>query len=355
VAAVERFYAAEEESLAQFDHLDLADQLSVVSEQESEGLDEDLEAAALGVPLVKLVNAILADAIAPALPTSTSSRNKRAWTALPGGRLLRKVMSMPKRVQARSPPVKIMSHMDISEPLEAPGREDVPCGSAGGASTCACRACPRRTGRRSCSHPGQDRATVALENLGFDEGLFTSLKEAAPAPAGHILVTGPTGSGKASTLYAPSTSSVRRRTNIVTVEDPVQTAERHQPGGVSDKAGMTFAAGLRSILARIRLRDGGEIRDLETAPDRLPGRQTGHLVLSTLHTNRRASAVNPAGGNGSSRLRRSPRRSSAVLAQRLVRQTLFLQGPAARRHRPAQGKCDLCRFSASPDVSASTS
>jgi type IV pilus assembly protein PilB len=347
VAAVERFYAAEEESLAQFEHLDLADQLSVVSEQESEGLEEDPEAAALGVPLVKLVNAILADAIrAGASDIHIEPQQKGVDLRYRVDGLLRKVMTMPKRVQSKvASRVKIMSHMDISERRKPQdGRTFLRVG--GRSFDMRVSSLPTADGEKIVLRIlAQDRATVALENLGFDEGLLVTLKELLRRPQGMILVTGPTGSGKTSTLYAALNLLKSETTNIVTVEDPVEyRLNGISQVAVSDKAGMTFAAGLRSILRQdpdvVMV---GEIRDLETAQIAFQAAQTGHLVLSTLHTNDAPSAVTrlvemgvPAYVVASSLV--------AVLAQRLVRQLCSCKDPQLDGTALPKG-CDLCRFS----------
>src|SRR6185295_17311838 len=139
----------------------------------------------------------------------------------------------------------------------------------------------------------QDRATVSLEELGFEAELLTGFRELLHRPQGMVLVTGPTGSGKTSTLYAALNRLKSETTNIVTVEDPVEyRLTGISQVAVSEKAGLTFAAGLRSILRQdpdvVML---GEIRDLETAKIAFQAAQTGHFVLSTLHTNDAAAAV----------------------------------------------------------------
>jgi type IV pilus assembly protein PilB len=348
VAAVERFYAAEEESLAQFEHLDLADQLSVVSDQEGEGSgEEDSEAAALGAPLVKLVNAILADAIrAGASDIHIEPQQKGVDLRYRVDGLLRKVMTMPKRVQSKvASRVKIMSHMDISERRKPQdGRTFLRVG--GRSFDMRVSSLPTADGEKIVLRIlAQDRATVSLENLGFDAALLAALKELLLRPQGMILVTGPTGSGKTSTLYAALNLLKSETTNIVTVEDPVEyRLSGISQVAVSDKAGMTFAAGLRSILRQdpdvVMV---GEIRDLETAQIAFQAAQTGHLVLSTLHTNDAPSAVTrlvemgvPAYVVASSLV--------AVLAQRLVRQLCSCKTPQPDGSAVPKG-CDQCRFS----------
>ncbi|MBI5665626.1 MAG: Flp pilus assembly complex ATPase component TadA, partial [Nitrospirae bacterium] len=134
---------------------------------------------------------------------------------------------------------------------------------------------------------------LSLEMLGFADSILLSLKNALSRHNGIILVTGPTGSGKTTTLYA---SLIRLNTedrNIITVEDPVE----YQLNGigqmhVNPKIGLTFSAGLRSILRQDPdIMMVGEIRDLETAEIAVHASLTGHLVLSTLHTNDAPSAA----------------------------------------------------------------
>jgi type IV pilus assembly protein PilB len=348
LAALERFYAAEETSLAQFDNLDLADQLSVVSEDEAETVDdEDAEAGVQAGPLVKLVNAILADAIrggASDIHIEPQPKGLDLRYRVDG--LLRKVMSMPKRVQNKViSRIKVISHLDISERRKPQdGRTFIRV--AGKSYDLRVSCLPTADGEKIVVRVlAQDRAKVSLETLGFEPAVLASFKEILKRPQGMILVTGPTGSGKTSTLYASLNFLLSETTNIVTVEDPVE----YRLTGVSqvavqERAGMTFAAGLRSILRQdpdvVMV---GEIRDLETAQIALQAAQTGHLVLSTLHTNDAPSAVTrlvemglPAYVVASSLM--------AVLAQRLVRCLCDCKTVAPDGTATPKG-CDACRFS----------
>jgi type IV pilus assembly protein PilB len=348
VAALERFYAGEEESLAQFENLDLADQLSVVTEGERDaGGDEDLETAAMGAPLVKLVNAILADAIrAGASDIHVEPQQKGVDLRYRVDGMLRKVMTMPKRVQAKvASRLKIMSHMDISERRKPQdGRTFLRV--AGRSFDMRVSSLPTADGEKIVLRIlAQDRATVSLEELGFEAELLTGFRELLHRPQGMVLVTGPTGSGKTSTLYAALNLLKSETTNIVTVEDPVEyRLTGISQVAVSEKAGLTFAAGLRSILRQdpdvVML---GEIRDLETAKIAFQAAQTGHFVLSTLHTNDAAAAVTrlvemgvPAYVVASSLL--------AVLAQRLVRKLCACKTVQPDGTAVPKG-CDQCRFS----------
>ena len=129
--------------------------------------------------------------------------------------------------------------------------------------------------------------------LGMNKELRAKFETIMQTPHGIILLTGPTGSGKTTTLYAGLTGLDRKRLNILTIEDPVEyDLEGVGQSQVLPKIGMTFASGLRSILRQdpdVVL--VGEIRDLETAQISVQASLTGHLVLSTLHTNTAIGAV----------------------------------------------------------------
>jgi general secretion pathway protein E len=132
-----------------------------------------------------------------------------------------------------------------------------------------------------------------LQTLGFTDDITNDLNKLLTHPHGMILVTGPTGSGKSTTLHACLQHIATPDKNIITVEDPVEyNAENVNQIQVNSKVGLTFAAGLRSILRQdpdiIMV---GEIRDAETADISLRSALTGHLMLSTLHTNDSTSAI----------------------------------------------------------------
>ncbi len=167
-----------------------------------------------------------------------------------------------------------------------------------------------------------DKTTVlySLTELGLDEGTFDQFKTLIAKPHGIFLVTGPTGSGKTTTLYAALNAIVGSEKKVITTEDPVEyNLDGVNQIPVDHKVGMSFAMGLRAILRHdpdvVMI---GEIRDLETAQAATQASLTGHLVLSTLHTNDAASAATRLIDMGvepflvSSTL-------SGVMAQRLVR------------------------------------
>jgi type IV pilus assembly protein PilB len=139
----------------------------------------------------------------------------------------------------------------------------------------------------------KSRRAPTLEELGLSEEMRATLRGNLRRPTGAVIVTGPTGSGKSTTLYATLNILNRPEVNIITVEDPV---EYRLPGvnqvQINQKAGLTFAAALRSILrSDPDVVMVGEIRDGETAKISVEAALTGHLVLSTLHTNDAPSAL----------------------------------------------------------------
>jgi type IV pilus assembly protein PilB len=347
LATIERLYAGEEQSLAQFDNLDMADQLSVVSEQETEATaDEDVEKLGTGAPVVKLVNAIMADAIrAGASDIHIEPQSKGVDLRYRVDGLLRKVMTMPKRVQNKVVSrIKVMSHMDISERRKPQdGRTFIRVSQRN--FDLRVSTLPTADGEKVVLRVlAQDRAKVSLDVLGFNPDVEMVFREMLKRPQGMILVTGPTGSGKTSTLYAALNFLLSETTNIVTVEDPIEyrLAGVNQVA-VSDRAGMTFAAGLRSILRQdpdvVMV---GEIRDLETAQIAFQAAQTGHLVLSTLHTNDAPTAVTrlvemglPAYAVASALI--------GVMAQRLVRRLCTCKETLPDGTARPKG-CEACRF-----------
>ena len=134
---------------------------------------------------------------------------------------------------------------------------------------------------------------LEIDNLGFEDDVKQTVYGLLDAAYGIILVTGPTGSGKTTTLYAALNRLNSIEKNIITLEDPIEyRLELIRQSQVNVKAGMTFAKGLRSILRQDPdIVMVGEIRDSETGNIAIQAALTGHLVLSTLHTNDAAGAV----------------------------------------------------------------
>lgn len=166
----------------------------------------------------------------------------------------------------------------------------------------------------------KDAIMMSLEDLGFLEQPMERVLDAIDKPYGALLVTGPTGSGKSTTLYAAINKTTKPTVNLITVEDPVEyRLEGLSQVQVNEKAGLTFAAALRSILRQdpdvVMI---GEIRDKETATIAIEAALTGHLVLSTLHTNDAPSALTRLTEMGVEPFL-SASAINCVLAQRLAR------------------------------------
>jgi type IV pilus assembly protein PilB len=324
----------------------VAPESEILAEGDAPEAEVNIEKAQ-AAPIVKLVNGILADAIrAGASDIHIEPQEKGLNLRYRVDGLLRSIMTMPKRIQTNVVSrIKVTAHMDIAErrkPQDGRTRLIV----AGKTYDMRVSSLPTADGEKIVIRIlVQDRAKVSLEELGFEADILATLKELLRRPQGMVLVTGPTGSGKTSTLYAALNFLKDETTNIVTVEDPVEyrLAGINQVA-VSEKAGLTFAAGLRSILRQDpNVVMVGEIRDGETAGIAFQAAQTGHLVLSTLHTNDAPSAVTrlveigvPAYLVASSVI--------AVLAQRLVRRLCDCKTAHPDGSASPKG-CEACRSS----------
>jgi len=216
--------------------------------------------------------------------------------------------------------IKILSGLDIADRLRPQdGRARVAVN--GVAVDLRVSTLPASHGEKVVIRVLDGRSTVmSLESMGFHPDELTRIEQLLQSREGLILVTGPTGSGKTTTLYAALRRLKERGVNIVTVEDPI---EYRLPGivqvQVNEKAGLTFAAALRSIMRQdpdVLLI--GEIRDRETAEIAIQASLTGHLVLSTLHTNDAPSAVTRLIDIGVASYKIATA-VKGVLAQRLVR------------------------------------
>jgi type IV pilus assembly protein PilB len=244
-------------------------------------------------PIVRLVNLLIRQAVqdrASDIHIEPAERDLRIRYRVDG--VLHDVMRTPKRVQAGLVSrLKIMADLDIAERrVPQDGRVAVQFG--GRAVDLRVATLPTVFGEKVVLRI-LDKGTGMLElsELGFLSGTMARYESVFTKPYGTILVTGPTGSGKSTTLYATLNRVNDPSKNIITVEDPVE----YRLAGINQvqvntKAGLTFAAALRSILRSdpdIVL--VGEIRDRETAAIAMEAAITGHLVLSTLHTNDAAS------------------------------------------------------------------
>ncbi len=253
------------------------------------------EAEASQRPVVKLVDLIISEGIlsrASDIHIEPEEGGVAVRYRIDG--VLRQVMKIPR---AAGVPlisrIKIMSALDIADRLRPQdGRARVAVNSQ--PIDLRVSTLPAALGEKVVIRILDSRATVkSLDSLGLNPGEGQAIQRLLENHEGVILVTGPTGSGKSTTLYSMINLIKGEGVNIVTVEDPV---EYRMPGivqvQVQEKAGLTFAAALRSILRQDpNVVLVGEIRDRETAQIAVQASLTGHLVLSTLHTNDAANAV----------------------------------------------------------------
>jgi type IV pilus assembly protein PilB len=287
LAAIDRFYRAD----ADMD--DITASMEVDSEEDDlSNVREVVEDA----PIVKYVNLLITQAIqdrASDIHIEPCERDLRVRFRIDG--VLHEIMRSPKTIQSGViSRLKIMSDINIAERrIPQDGRMSV--NAQGKKIDLRVATLPTVWGEKVVMRIlDNSTAMLKLADLGFMPENFTRYEESFTKPYGMILVTGPTGSGKSTTLYATLNIVNTPDRNTITVEDPV---EYRLPGinqvQVNTKAGLTFAAALRSILRSdpdIVLI--GEIRDHETAQIAIEAALTGHLVLSTLHTNDAPSAIN---------------------------------------------------------------
>ena len=257
--------------------------------------EKDILAMATEAPIIKLVNNILFQAVkrgASDIHVEPFEKELVVRYRIDG--VLYDVMSPPKRIQgALTSRIKIMSNLNIAEKrIPQDGRISIKI--ADKAIDIRVSALPVTFGERIVMRLLDKTRTFAqLKDLGFSERDYKIITENIARPNGIIYVTGPTGSGKTTTLYSILAKLNRPEVNIITVEDPVE----YQMKGIGqvqvrDKVGLTFAVALRAILRQdpdiIMI---GETRDHETAKIAIQAALTGHLVLSTLHTNNAPAAI----------------------------------------------------------------
>ena len=323
---------------------------------------EDLLDSASDAPIIRLINGLIAEAVrlsASAIHVEPFEDRVSVRFRVDG--VLQETVSLSPRV---APPlvsrIKVMARLDIAEKrIPQDGRLTLTLGGKG--IDVRVSTLPSRYGERVVLRLlDKESARFSLDQLGMAPQALADFRKAISQPNGIVLVTGPTGAGKTTTLYAGLNLLNDQTRNILTVEDPVEYAV---PGvgqtQVNTKVGMTFAAGLRAILRQdpdvVMV---GEIRDRETAEIAVQASLTGHLVLSTVHTNSAVAAI--------ARLRDMGVESyllastlSAIVAQRLVRKLCdhckqpheadeaerellsLAAGQSAILHRPVG--CDSCK------------
>ena len=271
------------------DHFDLASLADSVPETE-DLLDEQDDA-----PIVRLINALLAQAIregASDVHIETFEKLLQVRFRVDG--VMREVVH-PKRALAPLlvSRIKVMAKLDIAE-KRIPQDGRIPLRIGGREVDVRVSTLPTGNGERVVLRLLDKQAgALALPNLGMEAAMLERLRGVVASPHGIFLVTGPTGSGKTTTLYAALGEMNSDSTNVLTIENPIEySISGIGQTQVNEKAGMTFARGLRAILRQdpdvVMV---GEIRDLETAQTAVQASLTGHLVMSTVHTNTAVGAV----------------------------------------------------------------
>jgi type IV pilus assembly protein PilB len=294
--AITRYY--EKSSEAQLEQVmnELQEEVEFDAGDEPEANSMELEKASEDAPVVKLTNHILLSAIhqgASDIHIEPYEKSYRVRFRVDG--VLREQMQPPLKLKnALSSRMKIMASLDIAERrLPQDGRIKLKIGN-GKEMDFRVSVLPTLFGEKIVMRL-LDKGNLQLDmtKLGFETEQLAAFKKAIEAPYGMVLVTGPTGSGKTTTLYSALQELNQVSDNICTAEDPV---EFNLPGinqcQVSDSIGLTFAAALRSFLRQdpdtVMI---GEIRDFETAEIAVKAALTGHMVLSTLHTNDAPSTI----------------------------------------------------------------
>lgn len=275
---------------------DLDEDIQFIEEEKEEDIDlEEMQAAGTELGIIKMVNIILANAVRDkASDIHIEPMEKELYVRYRIDGDLRKVLSPPKRShQAIVTRIKILSNLDIAERrVPQDGRMVVKIGHR--EVDVRVSVLPTIFGEKVVLRILDKEAfEKSVTNLGFtsyDEEIF---RQQIVKPYGMIIVTGPTGSGKSTTLYSALQSIKNVTRNIITVEDPVEFhMEAINQVHVNTKIGLTFGSALRSILRQdpdvVLI---GEIRDDETADIAIKMALTGHLVFSTLHTNDAASSI----------------------------------------------------------------
>jgi general secretion pathway protein E len=307
----------------------------------AEGLPEpaDLLESDDDAPIIRLINALLTEAVKEnASDIHVEPFENRLVVRFRVDGVLREVLAPRKAVApAVVSRIKVMARLDIAEKrlpqdgrigLRIAGRPvDVRVSTipVGGGERVVMRLLDKQAGR------------LDLAQLGMPPGVLAELEALVRRPHGILLVTGPTGSGKTTTLYAALQTLNDATRNILTVEDPIEYAlDGIGQTQVNPKVDMSFARGLRAILRQdpdvVMV---GEIRDLETAEIAVQASLTGHAVLSTLHTNSAVGAMTRLRDMGVEPFLLASS-LSGVLAQRLVR---VLDPDASEAYAPSEAEC----------------
>ena len=274
---------------------DIGEHFDLASLADSLPETEDLLDGEDDAPIVRLINAVLAEAIregASDVHIETFEKLLQVRFRVDG--VMREVVH-PKRALAPLlvSRIKVMAKLDIAE-KRIPQDGRIPLRIGGREVDVRVSTLPTGNGERVVLRLLDKQAgALELPNLGMGPETLQRLRGVVASPHGIFLVTGPTGSGKTTTLYAAMGELNRESVNILTIENPIEYAIAGiGQTQVNDKADLTFARGLRAILRQdpdvVMV---GEIRDLETARTAVQASLTGHLVMSTVHTNTAVGAV----------------------------------------------------------------
>jgi type IV pilus assembly protein PilB len=329
---------------------------AIERDEEEQDLDvDDLEVddGISDAPLVRLVNALIFQAAEDgASDVHVEPQEDCLLVRFRIDGVLQEVQRIPKRLaNGVTTRLKVLSKLDIAERRKPQdGRMSLNAAAAGRMLDVRVATLPTVEGESVVMRLlDKSKRAPTLDELGLAPDMQAQLREIIHQPTGAMLVTGPTGSGKTTTLYSALTEINRPEVNIITVEDPVEyrLASVNQVQ-INQKAGLTFATALRSILrSDPDVVMVGEIRDGETAKIAIEAALTGHLVLSTLHTNDAPSTLTRLNEMGVEPFLVGSA-VSAVLAQRLARK---LCSHCCELYSPSVE--ELIQARVSPDVAAS--
>jgi type IV pilus assembly protein PilB len=325
----------------------------VEEEQEEESDDLEIDDGVSDAPLVRLVNALIYQAAEDgASDVHVEPQDDCLLVRFRVDGVLQEVQRIPKRLSnGVTTRLKVLAKLDIAERRKPQdGRISLNAAAAGRLLDIRVATLPTVEGESVVMRLlDKSKRAPTLEELGMSEEMRNLLREMINKPTGAVFVTGPTGSGKTTTLYAALTELNRPGIKIITVEDPVE----YRLSGVNQvqinqRAGLTFATALRSILrSDPDVVMVGEIRDGETAKISIEAALTGHLVLSTLHTNDAPSTLTRLNEMGVEPFLTGSA-VSAVLAQRLARK---LCPNCCELYSPSVD--ELLSARVSPDIAAS--
>lgn len=342
----------------------ISDMTEVEVVQDAKEESEDLERMAGQSPVIKFVNYVISNAIregASDIHIEPKSKSMRTRYRIDG--VLFEMMQSPLKMHpAIVSRIKIMANLDISERrLPQDGKISVIVG--GRAVDLRVSTLPTSHGEKVVIRVLDSKSILrGLDQLGMEPDAMATFAEQVAMPHGIMLVTGPTGSGKSTTLYTALSQMDGDKLNISTVEDPVEyELDFCNQVQANEKIGLTFGAALRSLLRQdpdvIMV---GEIRDNETARIAVQAALTGHLVLSTLHTNDAASSITRLVNIGIEAYLIAAS-LNGVLAQRLVRRICphckepyevsehmrrYVEIAGVGAEKPLHGKgCEQCRGS----------